>query len=108
VLISPTRPRSILAASGSLPTQVVGFLVLSIILLFSTTRSHQQTSGRWRGAHPPSVHGSTSSGRRATGDGRRTKDYYYYDYYYYYCYYYYYYFYYYYFFFFFLLGRLCS
>ena len=26
------------------------------------------------GRNPPSVHGSTSSGRRATGDGRRTKD----------------------------------
>ena len=26
------------------------------------------------GRNPPSVHGSTSSARRATGDGRRTKD----------------------------------
>ena len=74
VLISPTRPCSNFAASGSLPTQVVGFLVLSIILLVSTTLSYQHASGRWRGAQPTSVHGSTSSGRRATGDGRRTKD----------------------------------
>ena len=31
MLISPTRPRSIWAASGSLPTHVVGFLVRIII-----------------------------------------------------------------------------
>ena len=36
VLISSTRPRSIFAASGSLPTHVVGFLVLIVtVLLFN-------------------------------------------------------------------------
>ena len=59
---------------STLPTQVVGFLVLIIMLLFSTTPTSQHASGRWRGAQPTSVHGSTSSERRATGDGRQTKD----------------------------------
>ena len=34
VLISSTRPRSNFAASGSLPTHVVGFLVLIVTLFF--------------------------------------------------------------------------
>ena len=61
---------SIFAASGSLPTQVAGLLVLIIMLVCPTSPTSQHASGRWRGAQPTSVHGSTSSERRATGDGR--------------------------------------
>ena len=39
MLISPTRPRSIVAASGSLPTHVVGFLV-SVVAHKQTTPYH--------------------------------------------------------------------
>ena len=61
VLISPTRPRSIFAAIGSLPSLVVGFLDLVVTHEF-TTPYHQQASGRWRGAPPARLHGTTTAG----------------------------------------------
>ena len=52
VLISPTRPRSMLAAIGSLPSLVVGFLDLVVTHEF-TLPSHQQGLAGGEGLNQP-------------------------------------------------------
>ena len=53
MLFSPTRPRSICAASGSLPTHVVGFLLHSIILYVQGTDAISRRQAGGQGPNPP-------------------------------------------------------